>query len=118
MTSKPRTIYFTTAPRYRYGAYEDGAIERASYTKQDDHPEGSGVGLSPTRVTYRVLGDGHEWARWRVSCRTPAALLSTDDRWRVSCRTQDEDAGRVIGDGSDGAMNAWLDADPALRGTK
>ncbi len=100
-----RTIHLTLAPRndLRYG-YEDGAIERASYTYQDDGPEGSVAGTSPTRVAWRVLGDGHEWARWRVSCRTPDALIPTTI------------PGVIIGDGSDEDMISWLNADPALRG--
>ncbi|MBA2708738.1 MAG: hypothetical protein H0U59_13110 [Gemmatimonadaceae bacterium] len=103
-----RTIYFTIAPRYGYD--DDGCIERASYTKQDSGPEGTGLGLSPTRVAWRVLGDGRDGA-WRVSCRTPDALL-------LDVHRRPHVHGFVIGAmGSDGAMIAWLDADPMLRRT-
>ncbi|MBA2708742.1 MAG: hypothetical protein H0U59_13130 [Gemmatimonadaceae bacterium] len=112
-----RKIHVTIAPRY--GVFTAGCIERASYTKQDSGPEGTGLGLSPTRVAWRVLGDGPNVACvWRVSCRTPDALLSLSPSPSPS-RSRGNPGDVIIGmgrfgDGSVGAMIAWLNADPAL----
>ncbi len=97
-----RTIHLTLAP---CGIEEEGCIERASFTKQDDDIEGSYEEPSPTRVAFRIFdGDsGFGECGWMASCRTPREL-------RGGARPM-----RSIGDGSDEAMIDWLNNDPALR---